>query len=218
MMIFSMRPPRPASVLLNALALLVLCAILGLSLVWEFGYGYAPDAAAQLQRLAYLLAGAGLLLNLRFGPSPAHYAVVLAAALGGAAAAGLQVLPPLVGAVAAAPGPLAPPALLGLRPATWALAGYAVLLVYCTFMLAFDRRAGDSAMPRRVGVLAALPMWLFLAVALAATGAAGLQCGLSDCPAPGQGYAWLPPEWWPTPVLADLQPAAQPAPSADAPR
>lgn len=217
MMTFSVRAPRPASIVFNALALLTLCAILGIALVWEFGYGHAPDASAQLQRLAYLLAGAGLLLNLRFGPSPAHYALVLAAALGGTVAAGLQLLPRLL---PGAPDLPAAPALLGLQPATWALAGYAVLLVYCTLMLALDRKASDNAMPRRVGMWTALPMWLFLAVTLAATAAAGLRCGVSACPAPGQGYAWLAPEWGPVPMLTDLRPAAAaaPAPLADAPR
>ncbi|MFC4273540.1 disulfide bond formation protein DsbB [Achromobacter aloeverae] len=211
MMTFSVRAPRPASVVFNALALLALCVMLGLALVWEFAYGHAPDSSGQLQRLAYLLAGAGLLLNLRFGPSPVHYALVLAAALGGTVAAGSQVLSRL------APGA---PALSGPQASTWALAGYAALLVYCTFMLALDRKASDNAMPRRVGVLTALPMWLFLIVALAATTAAGLRCGVSACPAPGEGYAWLAPEWEPVPVLADLQPAARaaPAPLAGAPR
>ncbi|ALM84690.1 hypothetical protein [Bordetella sp. N] len=219
MMNFAMRPPRPASITFNALALLAICAVLCTTLVWEFGHGYAPDAAAQLQRLAYLMAGAGLLLNLRFGPSPAHYAMTLAAALIGIAAAGLQVLPRLVGsateaATAGAPAMAtgSPATLLGMQPATWSLAGFAVLLVYCTFMLMLDRRATDNSMPRRVGMFTALSMWLFFFAALGTTVATGLQCGVSTCPAPGQGYAWLPAEWQPTPALADVQ--AEPLPAA----
>jgi len=217
MMNFAMRPPRPASIAFNALALLAICAVLCSTLVWEFGQGHAPDATVQLQRLAYLMAGAGLLLNLRFGPSPAHYAMTLAAALGGIAAAGLHVLPRLVAAV---PEGAAMPTLLGLYPSTWSLAGYGALLVYCTFMLMLDRRATDNGMSRRVGILTALPMWLFFFTALAAATAAGLQCGVSACPAPGQGYAWLPVEWQPMPAVTDLQPEppATPTPLPDSPR
>ncbi|WP_233233670.1 disulfide bond formation protein DsbB [Bordetella sp. LUAb4] len=217
MMNFAMRPPRPGSITFNALALLAICAVLCSTLAWEFGHGYAPDAAVHLQRLAYMMAGAGLLLNLRFGPSPAHYAMTLAAALGGIAASGLHVLPRLVATVPEGAGA---PALLGLHPATWSLAGYGVLLVYCTFMLMFDRRATDNDMPRRVGLFTALPMWLFFFTVLAAATAAGLQCGVAACPAPGQGYAWLPDEWQPMPTVPDLQPAppATPTPLADSPR
>lgn len=217
MMNFAMRPPRPASITFNALALLAICAVLCSTLVWEFGHGYPPDAAVQLQRLAYLMAGAGLLLNLRFGPSPAHYAMTLAAALGGMAASGLHVLPRLVALVAETGGA---PTLLGLHPSSWSLAGYAALLAWCAFMLMLDRRATDNAMPRRVGWLTALPMWLFLFVALAVATATGLQCGVSACPAPGQGYAWLPLEWQTMPTVTDLQPASPPAAArlADSPR
>ncbi|OWT75301.1 MULTISPECIES: disulfide bond formation protein DsbB [unclassified Achromobacter] len=216
MMNFAMRPPRPASIAFNALALLAICAVLCTSLVWEFGHGYPPDAAVQLQRLAYLMAGAGVLLNLRFGPSPAHYAMTLAAALGGIAASGLHVLPRLVASVVPAGGVAAmasiPAAadsvtLLGLHPATWSLAGFTALLAWCTFMLVVDRRATDSAMPRRVGWLTALPMWLFFFAALALAAATALQCGVSTCPAPGHGYTWLPPEWQPTPPVPDPLPA-----------
>lgn len=186
-MSFSFRQPSPASIALNMLALLAITAALVFAFVWQFAFHELPCPLCLLQRVAFMLAGAGLLLNLRFGPSPMHYGMVLAAALGGTAAAGRQVLLHL------APGnPGYGSIVLGLHFYTWALIAFVALIAYCAFMLALDRKAVDSAMPRRVGILGALAMWLFFLVVLANAASTTMECGLGPCPDDPVHYQWLP--------------------------
>ncbi|WP_332457755.1 disulfide bond formation protein B [Bordetella genomosp. 9] len=148
-----------------------------------------PCPLCLLQRAAFVLAGAGLLLNLRFGASPAHYAMVIAASLGGAAVSARQIL------LHQAPGdPGYGSVLLGLHFYTWALAGFLALIAYCAVMLALDRKAGDNAQPRRAGILAGVIMWVFFLVVLANAASTTLQCGLGPCPDDPTGYDLL--SWW----------------------
>ena len=86
-----------------------------------------------------MLAGVGLLLNLRLGPSPMHYAMVIAAALGGMLASGRQVL------LHIAPGdPGYGTTLLGLHFYTWSFIAFVALIAFCVLMLSADRKWGDS--------------------------------------------------------------------------
>ena len=62
-MIFSRNPARGSRVL-NALALLGVTTILGLAFAWQFAYDEPPCPLCLLQRVAFMLAGVGLLLNL----------------------------------------------------------------------------------------------------------------------------------------------------------
>lgn len=186
-MSYPSRTPRPVSVFLNALALLAISAVLILAFVWQIAYDELPCPLCLLQRVAFIMAGAGLLLNLRFGSSPAHYAMVLIAALGGTAAAGRQIL------LHMEPGNAGyGPQFLGMHFYSWALLAFVTLLVYCGFMLAIDRKAIDNAMPRRVGIATALVMWLFCLVSLGNTVSTTLECGIGPCPDNPVQYEWLP--------------------------
>ena len=90
-MIFSLNPAR-GSRILNGLALLGVTGALGVDFFWQFAYGELPCPLCLLQRVALVMAGVGFLLNLRMGPSPMHYAMSIAGALGGMLASGRQVL------------------------------------------------------------------------------------------------------------------------------
>jgi disulfide bond formation protein DsbB len=183
---FQFRSSHPLSAFLNALALFGVTAALILAFVWQIVFNELPCPLCLLQRVAFMLAGAGLLLNLRFGASPAHYAMVIAAALGGVVVSGRQVL------LHMAPGdPGYGSTLLGLHFYTWALFAFAVLIGYCAVMLALDRRAGDSALPRRAGIAAGAVMWLFFLVVLANAASTTLECGIGPCPDNPTRYEWL---------------------------
>jgi disulfide bond formation protein DsbB len=184
---FGSRAPRPSSVAFNLLALLGVTAVLVVAFVWQFVFGELPCPLCLLQRMAFVLAGVGLLLNLRFGPSPAHYAMVLVAGLGGAAAAGRQLL---LHQAAGDPGFGTP--VLGLHFYTWAFVAFILLMVYCAFMMALDRKASDNAMPHRVGLLCGMVIWLFFLVVLANTVTTTLQCGMGPCPDNPSRYELLP--------------------------
>ncbi|HTJ98609.1 MAG TPA: disulfide bond formation protein B [Bordetella sp.] len=186
---FASRASHPASTFLNALVLLAITAALILAFAWQIAFNELPCPLCLLQRVAFVLAGAGLLLNLRFGASPAHYAMVIAAALGGIAVSARQLL------LHQAPGdPGYGSTLLGLHFYTWSLIAFVALIAYCAVMLALDRRAGDNGgQPRRAGILGGAIMWLFFLVVLVNAASTTLECGLGPCPDNPTAYQWLIP-------------------------
>jgi disulfide bond formation protein DsbB len=184
---FASRAAHPASHFLNALALLGITAALILAFVWQIVFNELPCPLCLLQRVAFVLAGAALLLNLRFGASPAHYAMVIAASLGGIVVSARQLL------LHQGPGdPGYGSTLLNLHFYTWALIAFAALIAYCALMLVLDRRAGDNAQPRRAGIIGGAIMWLFFLVVLANAASTTLECGVGPCPDNPAQYEWLP--------------------------
>ncbi|CAB3653196.1 MAG: disulfide bond formation protein B [Achromobacter pulmonis] len=184
-MIFSRNPARGSRVL-NALALLGVTVILGMAFAWQFAYDELPCPLCQLQRVAFILAGVGLLLNLRLGPSPMHYAMTIAASLGGMVASGRQVL------LHIAPGdPGYGTPFLGLHFYTWAFIAFCALVVFCVLMLSVDRKWGDNMLKRPVSVLGMIIMALFFVLVLANLGSTTLQCGFGPCPDNPTTYLWL---------------------------
>ncbi len=184
-MIFSRNPAR-GSRILNGLALLGVTGALGMAFFWQIAYDELPCPLCLLQRVALLLAGVGFLLNMRLGPSPMHYAMSIAAALGGMLAAGRQVL------LHIAPGdPGYGSPLLGLHFYTWAFIAFAAIIVFCALMLTIDRKWGDNMLRKPVSVLGVLVMALFFLVALANVGSTTLECGFGPCPDNPASYQWL---------------------------
>jgi len=182
------RSAGSGSVLVNTFALAGVCAILIFAFAWQFVFDELPCPLCLLQRVAFIMAGVGLLLNVRFGPSSLHYSAVLIAALGGLAASGRQVL------LHAAPGdPGYGSPFLGLHFYTWAFIAFAGLLVYCGAMLAIDRKWGDNVIPRPASLFGGLVMWLFLIATLANVVMVVLECGFGACPDNPVSYLWLKP-------------------------
>ena len=132
-----------------------------------------------LQRGALVLAGMGLLLNVRLGPSPMHYSMVILSSLAGFALAAQQVLMQVVPGAA-----VSTDTLLGLRWPTWSAAGFLALILFSLLMLIVDRKWGDNALKRPVGLPGMIIMGLFLAAVLSGMAGAVLQCGVGACPAP----------------------------------
>ena len=181
-MIFSRNPAR-GSRILNGLALLGISAILCVAFIWQFAFDEPPCPLCLLQRVALILAGMGFLLNMRLGPSPMHYAMSIAGALGGMFASGRQVL------LHIAPGdPGYGTPLLGLHFYTWAFIAFSAIIVFCVLMLSFDRKWGDSILKKPVSVLGILIMALFFVTALANLGSTTLECGFGPCPDNPTGY------------------------------
>ncbi|CAB3713426.1 Disulfide bond formation protein B [Achromobacter deleyi] len=184
-MIFTRHPARGSRVL-NGLALLGVTVILGLAFAWQFAYDELPCPLCLLQRVALMLAGVGLLLNLRLGPSPMHYAMTIAASLGGMVASGRQVL------LHIAPGdPGYGTTLLGLHFYTWGFIAFAALIVFCVVMLSADRKWGDNVLKRPVSALGVVVMALFFIMVLGNLGSTTLQCGFGPCPDNPTSYLWL---------------------------
>lgn len=179
------RNPAPGSRAFNTLALFALCLVQVFALVWQFRWGEVPCPLCLLQRVAFGLAGVGLILNIRFGPSPLHYAVVVASSLAGALVALRQVL---LHIAPNDPGFGSP--FLGLHFYTWALILFLALIVFALLMQSIDRKWGDNLLRRPLTWAGVFVMGLFLLLTLGNGAVVTLQCGVSDCPANGTQYAW----------------------------
>ncbi len=185
-MIFSRNPARGSRVI-NGLALLGVTGILGMALAWQIIYDELPCPLCLLQRVAFILAGVGFLLNMRLGPSPMHYGMSIAASLAGMVASGRQVL------LHIAPGdPGYGSPLWGMHFYTWAFIAFTAIIVFCILMQTADRKWGDSMLKKPVAALGVAVMALFFIMTLANLGAVTLECGFGPCPDDPVSYLWLP--------------------------
>jgi disulfide bond formation protein DsbB len=172
--------------ILNALALLGVCGVLLYSFYWQLARGELPCPLCLLQRAAFLGAGVGLLLNVRFGASEGHYGVVIASALAGAAFATRQVLLHIVPGTGAYGS-----AVLGYHLYTWALVGFLALIAFAAAMLFLEGQFVEGVREVRPSPPAQALGWLFVLVALASAVSTLLQCGLGPCPDNPTGYELL---------------------------
>src|SRR5262245_21155222 len=113
-----------------------LVALIGLSLVllvafyYQLVRGEFPCPLCLLQRVGFIVAGIGVILNLTRGPRPAHYGLILLAAIAAGSASLRQIslhVIPGTGAYGSA--------LWGFHFYTWAFIGYGALVVYAGAML-----------------------------------------------------------------------------------
>ena len=76
---------------LDTLALLGISGVLAVAFYYQLMRGELPCPLCALQRVGFLVAGVGLMLNLRVGRSPAHYGLVILAALAAGSASLRQI-------------------------------------------------------------------------------------------------------------------------------
>ena len=171
---------------LDTLALFALSGVLLVAFYYQIVRSELPCPLCALQRVGFIVAGTGLILNLRVGYSPAHYGLVLltAVAAGGASLRQIALhIVPGTGHYGSA--------LFGMHFYTLAFVGYAALVVYVGVMLLPGTRAPGVRVPSP-RPLAALACWLFLAVAAANVASFLLECGFGPCPDNPVGYLWWP--------------------------
>lgn len=178
--------PSTFSRAINTLALLGICGVLGMAFFDQLVNNELPCPLCLLQRMAFMLIGMGLLLNIRFGPSPMHYGVILLSALVGAVASGRQVLLHLA---PGDPGYGAP--FLGMHYYTWAFLLFAATMVFVAVMLFIDRRANDQNQPIATNGFANFVMWLFFLLVLGNLASTLLECGIGQCDDNPTRYLWL---------------------------
>jgi len=172
---------------LDTLALLALSGILLVAFYYQIVLSELPCPLCALQRAGFVVAGVGLILNLRVGYSPAHYGLVLLAAVAAGSASLRQI------ALHVIPGTgHYGSALYGLHFYTWAFVGYGALVAYVGVMLLLAARAPARDRAPPAGSLTAFACWLFVAVVAANVASFLLECGLGPCPDNPVGYLWLP--------------------------
>jgi len=173
---------------LDTLALFGICGVLAVAFWYQFAQGELPCPLCALQRVGFVVAGVALVLNLRAGPSPAHYGLAILSA----AAAGSASLRQIALHVVPNTGHYGS-ALFGMHFYTWAFVGYGALVVFCAAMLVMfphGAEAGRRDLPR--GGIVTLACVVFLILAAANVAAFLLECGVGPCPDNPVGYLWWP--------------------------
>lgn len=167
----------------DILALTALSAVLLVAFYYQLVLGEFPCPLCLLQRVGFIVAGVGVMLNLTHGPRPAHYGLVLLAAVAAGSASLRQIslhIIPNTGTYGSA--------LLGFHFYTWAFVGYGALVAYAGAMLVIAR-FGDAPQPPLSGA-AKIAAWIFTALIAANLLAALAECGVGACPDNPTGWLW----------------------------
>jgi len=180
---------------LNALALAAVCGSLLEAFYWQIFFNELPCPLCQLQRVALTLAGIGMMLNVRFGPSAVHYAIILASAIGGATASLRQIL------LHIAPGDTGyGSTLFGLHFYTWGFISFVIMMIFCALMLCLDRNQLSAPRVQLSGAaqsnkrIATLLIGFFFLLTAANLISAIMVCQFGSCPDNPTEYLW---KLWP---------------------
>lgn len=172
---------------LNIAGLFSVAAVLAAALTDQLAFHDLPCPLCLLQRAGFVAAATGLALNIRFGPRPSHYGIVVLSAAAGAAVSIRQVL------LHVAPGTGSyGDALLGLHFYSWAFLIFAAMIVGSAAMLLFDRQFEP---PRPAGRpwLGSAAIGLAALLALANGVSTVLECGGGLCEGDPTVYELLQP-------------------------
>lgn len=172
---------------LNALGLLAISAVLTVAFVDQFVLKELPCPLCILQRAGFVLAGAGLALNVAVGIRSSHYAIVILGALAGAAIALRQVALHVVPGTGAYGEPL-----LGLHFYTWAFLLFGLIIAGAAVLLLFGRQfaniAGDGPETPSRSRLVQAALIVFAILTLMNGVSTLAECGGGLCPDNPQGY------------------------------
>ncbi|MDR6953888.1 disulfide bond formation protein DsbB [Ancylobacter sp. 3268] len=174
--------------LLNTFGLFAVAAVLLVAFLDQILYRDLPCPLCILQRVGFCGVGLGLVLNLRFGARPSHYAVAILSAMAGALVSVRQVLLHIVPGTGSYGD-----ALLGLHFYSWALLLYVAVIGGCAVLLLFDRQfAMPSPDARPAGTLAMAALVLMAALTFGNGVSTVLECGAGLCSDDPAGYELLP--------------------------
>ncbi|MEW5423217.1 disulfide bond formation protein B [Amorphus sp. 3PC139-8] len=169
---------------LNAIGLLAITCVLIAAFVEQILYGELPCPLCLLQRVGFVIVGAGLAMNLLCGLRPGHYGIMLLGAVIGGAIALRQVALHIVPGTGADGDPV-----LGLHLYTWAFVVFGLVVIGVGLMLLLDGQFSSSG--RAHGQLARIAVILFVVVALANGLSTVLECGSGYCPDNPTSYQLL---------------------------
>lgn len=171
---------------LNALGLLGVSLVLAVAFFDQLVFGDLPCPLCLLQRAGFVGAGVGLALNVRFGPRPSHYALMMLAAAVGCAVSVRQML------LHIAPGDAGyGDALLGLHFYTWATIVYIAIILGGAVMLLFDGQFSFDLPERAWTKLGLVAVVVALLLALGNGVSTVLECAGGLCPDNPTSYQLL---------------------------
>jgi disulfide bond formation protein DsbB len=169
---------------LNALGLIAISGVLLVAFAEQIFNGELPCPLCLLQRVGFVIVGAGLALNVLCGLRPAHYGVMLLGAFVGAAVALRQVALHIVPGTGGYGDPI-----LGLHYYTWAFVLFAVVVAGAGLMLLLESQFSDTRRDR--SGLGRIAVGLFALVVLANGISTVLECGGGLCPDNPTSYQLL---------------------------
>lgn len=167
----------------DALALAGLSLVLIVAFYYQLALGEFPCPLCLLQRIGFIVAGVALMLNVTRGARPAHYGLIVLAAVAAGSASLRQIslhIVPGTGAYGSA--------LWGFHFYTWAFVGYGALVAYAALMLivtTFD----DTVLPALSGGEKAV-CWIFALLVGANLLSTLAECGFGACPDDPTGWLW----------------------------
>lgn len=168
---------------LDALALAGLALVLLVAFYYQLARGEFPCPLCLLQRVGFIVAGVALMLNLTQGARPAHYGLVVLAAVAAGSASLRQIsLHVLPGSGAYGSD------LWGFHFYTWAFVAYGALVVYAALMLVLARF--DNAPPARLAGGLLILCWIYAALIGANLLSTLAECGVGACPDDPTGWLW----------------------------
>lgn len=171
---------------LNSLALAGICAALLVAFYYQLILGEIPCPLCMLQRIGLMLVGFGFFLNVRFGASATHYAIIILSAMAGAGASLRQIL------LHIAPGDSGyGSAVLGYHMYTWGFIAFMATIIFAAIMLVVDRKRLSGQTLHGPTWLASLLGSLLLILGLANLASDILVCGFAVCSGDPQGYILL---------------------------
>lgn len=163
--------------LLNALGLFAVSAVLVAAFVDQLAFHDLPCPLCILQRAGFLGVAVGLALNVKFGPRPSHYGIMILSALAGGAVSVRQTLLHVV------PGEGAyGDAFFGLHFYAWAFVLFVVCISGTAVLMLFDRQFETAPVPRGVSILGHAAVAVVLLLALGNGVSTVLECGGGLCP------------------------------------
>ena len=167
----------------DILALIGLSLVLLVAFYYQLVLGEFPCPLCLLQRVGFIVAGVAVILNLTNGQKPAHYGLILLAAIAAGSASLRQIslhVIPNTGSYGSA--------LWGFHFYTWAFIGYGALATYAAIILITGRFEG--APPPRISGAAKVACWLFIMLVGANLLSTFAECGFGSCPDDPTGWLW----------------------------
>ena len=162
----------------NALELLGIFIVIAMAFAFQFLFHELPCPLCILQRAGFIAMAFGLLLNLRFGFHPSHYALTILAAVFTAAVALRQI------ALHVVPGTVTyGNAFLGLHMYTWSFIIAAIVIVVTACFQSVDSQykpnTQSSKHYQRLSTITFIALFIVAVLNAISTFA---ECGIKQCP------------------------------------
>lgn len=173
------------SLLLNLAGALGMCTSLLMAFFFQIFNGELPCPLCMLQRVGLMMVAFGFFLNIRFGPSATHYAIIILSAMIGASVSLRQDLLHIVPGTGGYGSTI-----FGYHLYTWGFIAFMSMIILSAILLVIDRnQLSDKPLPSATKLAKFLGVILIL-IAAGNVASNLLVCGLSVCDGDPTGYIW----------------------------